>query len=93
VTAPPRPWPFEELFAYAAASVGRRPHRAEGCMSCFSGQDPDVTGCLSQGHLAAHLGVTRRTVQRWARRGLTDDQADRAAVALGTVPGCVWPSW
>lgn len=45
------------------------------------------------GDVAALVGVSTRTVHRWQRNGLTDTQADRAAVALGLHPANVWPDW
>jgi len=38
--------------------------------------------------LAARIGVSRRTVHRWIIHGVP---ADRAAIALGTHPACLWP--
>jgi hypothetical protein len=43
--------------------------------------------------LARSLGVNVRTVWRWHRHGLTDAQADHAAIALGLHPALVWPDW
>ena len=43
--------------------------------------------------LAARLGVATRTISRWRHNGLTDDQADRAAVMLGYHPLNVWTDW
>lgn len=48
---------------------------------------------ISVGLLAEHIGVSRRTVCRYARHGMTEDQADRAACALGTHPAIVWHEW
>jgi len=41
--------------------------------------------------LAARIGVSRRTVHRWIIHGIPAEQADRAAIALGTHPACLWP--
>ncbi len=41
--------------------------------------------------LAYQLGVSRRTVHRWIIQGIPADQADRAAIAIGTHPACLWP--
>ncbi len=41
--------------------------------------------------LAEKLDVKRNTVEAWRRRGLSFDQADRAAVAVGWVAVNVWP--
>ena len=39
------------------------------------------------------LGVSRRTVYRYVRDGMTTAQADCVAVALGLNPVDLWPSW
>lgn len=36
------------------------------------------------------LGVSRQTVRRWRRKGLSEWQADRCAVRLGTHPALIW---
>lgn len=41
--------------------------------------------------LAARIGVSRRTVHRWAIRGIPAEQADRAAIAIGSHPAYLWP--
>lgn len=41
--------------------------------------------------LAQQIGVSRRTVHRWIIHGIPADQADRAAIAIGTHPACLWP--
>jgi len=41
--------------------------------------------------LAARIGVSRRTVHRWAIHGIPAEQADRAAIAIGSHPACLWP--
>lgn len=43
--------------------------------------------------LAARVGVSARTVHRWRHNGLTDQQADHAAIALGRHPATIWPDW
>lgn len=43
------------------------------------------------GTLATRIGVSRRTVHRWINQGIPADQADRAAIAVGTHPACLWP--
>lgn len=40
--------------------------------------------------LADRIGVTRRTVNRWARSGLDPWRADEVAVAAGWHPWEVW---
>lgn len=39
------------------------------------------------------LGVHQRQVSRWRSYGLSDDQADRCALAAGLHPREVWPGW
>ncbi len=41
--------------------------------------------------LAGRIGVSRRTVHRWAVHGIPAEQADRAAIAIGSHPACLWP--
>jgi len=41
--------------------------------------------------LASRIGVSRRTLHRWAVEGVPVERADRAAIALGTHPACPWP--
>jgi len=43
--------------------------------------------------LASRVGVAARTVWRWRHNGLTDQQADRAAIALGYHPLNIWTDW
>ena len=42
---------------------------------------------------ARRTGCHYRQVYRWLAYGLTVDQADRLAVALGLHPSEVWPNW
>jgi lambda repressor-like predicted transcriptional regulator len=53
----------------------------------------DVAGHPPARILAAQVGVSPRTVWRWHHLGLSDLQADRAAVALGWHPANIWPHW
>lgn len=41
--------------------------------------------------LAGRIGVSRRTLHRWAIHGIPAEQADRAAIAIGSHPACIWP--
>jgi hypothetical protein len=43
------------------------------------------------GILAQRIGVSRRTLHRWAKNGVPVEQADRAAIALGSHPAYLWP--
>lgn len=49
-----------------------------------------ATGHPTIAALVRRLGVDRRTVGRWRQRGLTDHQADSAAVTLGYHPLNIW---
>ncbi len=53
----------------------------------------DAAGRPSADVLAARVGVTPRTIWRWHHRGLTDQQADHAAIALGYHPANIWTNW
>jgi hypothetical protein len=53
----------------------------------------DAAGRPSVDALAGWLGVSPRTIWRWHHRGLTDRQADRAAIALGQHPANIWTDW
>ena len=41
--------------------------------------------------IAITIGVSRRTIHRWINQGIPTEQADRAAIALGTHPAYLWP--
>ncbi len=41
--------------------------------------------------LARAVGVSARTVHRWALTGLSTTAADRAAIAIGSHPASLWP--
>lgn len=43
--------------------------------------------------VAAQVGVTRRTVDRWNREGMSEATADRVACALGHHPVTLWPEF
>ena len=45
------------------------------------------------GRAARSYGVSRRTIYRWQRHGLSDRAADQAAIAVGLHPANVWPNW
>lgn len=62
--------------------------------SCSRALDPDPTrrchtvGCVRA--VAEHVGISRRTLHRYASKGVTIDQAERIADALGTHPADLW---
>lgn len=43
--------------------------------------------------MARRLGTSAKQLYRWLRYGVTHDQADELAVALGLHPLNVWPDW
>lgn len=59
--------------------------------------DLDVAALLAytadMGTLAELVGVTRFTLHRLTHIGLTVEQADMFASALGAHPAIVWPAW
>lgn len=43
--------------------------------------------------IADALGVTKRTVNRYRKSGLSRQKADALACRAGLHPACVWPGW
>jgi hypothetical protein len=43
--------------------------------------------------LAYLTGIPARTIHRWMHAGISDHQADRAAIALGLHPSLIWTEW
>lgn len=52
-----------------------------------------VTNLPNVRALERAAGLTSGAGRRWEHRGLTDETADRVAVALGRHPAEVWPDW
>lgn len=52
-----------------------------------------ASGCATVSAIEARTGLPRGIGRRWVTHGLTDDAADRVAVALGRHPAEVWPDW
>ena len=52
-----------------------------------------AAGRPDAGRAARSYRVSRRTIYRWQRYGLSHRAADRAAIALGLHPISVWPDW
>ena len=52
-----------------------------------------LAAATSTPNLAGAIGVSASTLARYAAEGLTDWQADRAAIALRLHPALVWPGW
>lgn len=50
-----------------------------------------AAGADGVGDLARAVGVSSRTIHRWARNDIPFYAADRAAIALGSHPLIVWP--
>jgi transcriptional regulator with XRE-family HTH domain len=48
---------------------------------------------MSRSELAGRLGCNVSTIALWARKGVGENYADQAAVAVGVTPGCLWPEW
>ncbi len=57
--------------------------------------EPLITaaGSPPASELAARIGVSARTIWRWHHNGLTDEQADRAAIAIDQHPAIIWDHW
>ena len=53
----------------------------------------DATDTTEYKQLARLTGFPARTIHRWAHNGISDRNADRAAVALGKHPSNIWPNW
>lgn len=45
---------------------------------------------MTNGNLAALLGVSARTIYRWKKHGVPAKQADRAAISIGSHPAYIW---
>ena len=43
--------------------------------------------------LALVIGISARTIHRWMHAGISDRQADQAAIALGLHPSLIWTEW
>lgn len=43
--------------------------------------------------LAIFCGVNQSTARHWVKTGLSEIQADRAAIACGRHPGELWSEW
>ncbi len=56
-------------------------------------RDTNETAISDIGRVAARLDISRATVNRWQRDGLTHLQADRAACLLDMHPAAIWPHW
>lgn len=50
-----------------------------------------ATQTTTRRQLAQVVGVTPRTIHRWAAAGIPLYAADRAAIAAGTHPLLIWP--
>jgi len=81
-------WPLDPLIARLGPA-----HTRVFCRFCHHDSTLTARDCVTHTDLAAAVHVSRRTVQRWARHGLSDTAADRAAIALGVHPAQVWPGW
>jgi len=52
-----------------------------------------VSHIAFNGKAAQVLGCNRKTVYRWAAKGLCAESADRVAHHLGMHPANIWPNW
>lgn len=74
-------YPIEPLAEALGVTLGR-----------IGGYQPDApTEGLAA--LARSIGASLSTAKRIRKEGLTDAQADRYAVAAGTLPELLWPDW
>ena len=53
----------------------------------------EAAGTSEYTELAYLTGFRTRTIHRWAAAGISDNNADRAAIALGLHPYTIWPEW
>lgn len=53
----------------------------------------EAAGTSDYTELAYLTGFTARTIHRWTAAGISDNNADRAAIALGLHPYTIWPEW
>lgn len=74
---------------YPLDPIARRLHVRLG----LPGNPQDPPGEHGHDAIAVSLGVSRATARRMATFGLTERQADHAAITLGTHPALLWPSW
>lgn len=78
---PTRRYPLEPLARLAGIELGR-------IGGSQPGQPPAGLAALAQ-----QLGISHTMAQRLNTEGLSDQQADRYAIALGHHPGTIWPDW
>lgn len=52
-----------------------------------------AAGADSISTLAIALHTYGRQISRWRREGLTDREADRLAIFVGSHPALIWPGW
>lgn len=71
---------------FAIEREGDRPSRWDGTMLIV------VTGD-SPAAIAAAVGASERTVQRWVEEGVPDAVSDIVAVRLDLHPEWIWPGW
>lgn len=81
--------PFEPAWQRACARSGRPPHRSGGYCWCDAQADDP---CYRHQDLAEIVGVSTRTVCRWAADGrIPARHSDELAIALGVTPYELWP--
>ena len=47
----------------------------------------------TMGEMSEALGISDRSLYRWAVEGIPEAAADRAACAVGKHPSELWPNW
>lgn len=75
-------YPLEPLAQAMGITLGRPGHPADS--------DRADTGLAA---IADRLGISLPTAHRRRRHGIPWHEADRYAVAIGHLPGTIWPSW
>lgn len=77
--------PLEPLYRYAGRLLDRPLHTAG-----TRGRCENCPECVTNGRVAALVGVSVDAILKHRRRGVTAEVGDRFAVALGTHPLMVW---
>lgn len=76
-----RRYPLEPLAQHLGITLGTT-----------GGHQPD-DDLLTLADLADRLRISHRHARRLHHEGLTEDQADRAAIDAGSHPSEIWPEW
>lgn len=88
-----RSWSDEPVGHGTSPITGRRPHKNLR-LRCFSWAPVQARrGDQQIEDFAARLRTSRKNINRLASEGLSDQQADAIAAALGDHPSALWPDW